>query len=345
MKSISEVAGVPGHEDRVRKLVLNEIKDLVDSVEVDNMGNLIALKKGKSSDKKVMSAAHMDEIGFLVTHVDDKGFIKFTTLGGFDPKTLTAQRVWVHGEKDLMGVMGGKPIHLMTAEEQKKVLKIEDYFVDVGLPGDEVKKLVKVGDTITRERNLVEIGNSICGKSLDNRVAVFILVETLRALKGKKIPYDFYAVFTTQEEVGCRGAQIASQAINPDYAICLDTTIAFDTPGAKPEEMCTRLGEGTAVKIMDGMTICDTRMVKYLNKCAVDNKIKHQTEVLVAGGTDTSMMQRAAHNGSIAGALSIPTRNIHQVIEKCAKEDVEATIELMVAGVSALDSYDWSFSS
>ena len=264
-------------------------------------------------------------------------------LGGFDPKTLTAQRVWVHGKKDLLGVLGAKPVHLMSAEEKKRPVKLEDFFVDVGLPGDEVKDLVKVGDTITRERELVEIGNTICGKSLDNRVAVFILIETLRSLQGKEIPYDFYAVFTTQEEVGCRGAQVASQMIDPDFALNLDLTVAFDTPGAKPEEMCTRLGEGTAIKIMDARVLCDSRMVKYLNQRADNHKIKHQSEILVAGGTDTMMMQRAAKSGSIAGALSIPARNVHQVIEMCDKEDIEATIDLMVVGVSELSNYDWSF--
>lgn len=339
---ICKTPGAPGFEQKVRALVLEELKGLTDDVQVDNMGNVYAIKKGKA-DKRVMIGAHMDEIGFMVTHIDDKGFIRFHTLGGFDPKTLTAQRVIIHGKEDVIGVMASKPIHVMTADERNKVAKLSDYFIDTGLTADEVKDLVKIGDSITREREFIEMGQCVNSKSLDNRLAVFILIEMFKNLKGKEVPYDIYGVFTVQEEVGIRGANVSALKINPDFGFGLDTTIAFDLPGAAAHEMITKLGEGTAIKIMDASTICDYRMVDYMKKTADKHNIKWQPEILTAGGTDTAGIQRMTQGGSIAGAVSIPTRHLHQVIEMANKEDIQGSIDLLTACVSDLDQYDWSF--
>ena len=342
LNKICTVPGAPGFEKEIRNLVLEEIKDLADEVEVDNMGNVYAIKRG-TGDKRIMVGAHMDEIGFIVTHIDDNGFIRFHTLGGFDPKTLTAQRVIVHGKKDVIGVMASKPIHVMTAEERTKVAKITDYFIDTGLSVKEVKKLVTIGDSVTREREFIEMGNCVNGKSLDNRLAVFILIETLKNLKGKEIPYDLYGVFTVQEEVGIRGANVSAMRVNPDFGFGLDTTIAFDLPGAAPHEVITKLGEGTAIKLMDSATICDYRMVKYMKQTAHKHKIKWQPEILTAGGTDTAGIQRMTEGGSIAGAVSIPTRHLHQVIEMAHKDDIKGSIDLLTACIEDITTFDWSF--
>ena len=339
LKQICDCPGAPGFEDRIRSLVLKEVKPLADEVTVDNIGNIIAVKKGKEN-KRVMSAAHMDEIGFIVTHIDDKGFVRFHTLGGFDPKTLTAQRVIIHGKEDLVGVMGCKPIHMMEAGEKEKAPKIKDFYIDLGMSSkEEVEKYVSVGDPVTRQRELIEMGDCVNCKSIDNRISVFVLIETLKLLKG--IPYDFYAVFSVQEEVGIRGASVAAHTINPNFGIALDTTIAFDTPDAKPEEAVTHLGKGTAIKIMDGSTICDTRMVDYLKQSADKAKIQWQPEVLPFGGTDTAGIQRMGKTGSIAGAISIPTRHLHQVIEMANKHDIEASIQLLKVAVEQIDSFNW----
>lgn len=340
LKKICEVAGAPGHEQRVRELVIKEVKPLADKVTVDNMGNVTAFKKGKK-DRKVMIAAHMDEISFIVTHVDDRGFLRFIPLGGFDPKTLTAQRVIVHGKKDLMGVMGTKPIHIMTPEERAKVVPLTDYFIDLGMPKKEVEKYVKVGDTVTRERGLIEMGSCVNCKSLDNRLSVFILIETLRELKHS--PYDIYGVFTVQEEVGIRGAHASTLQVQPDFSFGLDVTLAVDTPGTKDHEMITQLGHGTAIKIMDSSVICDYRMVNYMRQTAEKNRIKYQMEILPAGGTDTAGLQRNTPGGSISGCISIPTRHIHQVIEMADKNDIRASIDLLKKCLEGLDKYDWSF--
>lgn len=342
LNKICTTPGAPGFEQKVRELVINEVKDLVDEVEVDNMGNVYAIKRG-TGDKRVMIGAHMDEIGFIVTHIDDNGFIRFHTLGGFDPKTLTAQRVIIHGKEDVIGVMASKPIHVMTAEERNKVAKIKDYFIDTGLSVDEVKALVTIGDSITREREFIEMGNCVNGKSLDNRLAVFILIETLKGLKDKQVPYDIYGVFTVQEEVGIRGANVSAMRINPDFGFGLDTTIAFDLPGAAKHEMITELGAGTAIKIMDAATICDYRMVKFMKQTADKHNIKWQPEILTAGGTDTAGIQRMTEGGSIAGAVSIPTRHLHQVIEMAHKDDIQGSIDLLSACLMDIADYNWEY--
>lgn len=338
LAEICEVAGAPGYEKRIRDIVLREVTPLVDEVKIDNLGNVTAIKQGKEP-KKVMIGAHMDEISFIVTHIEDGGFLRFHTLGGFDPKTLTAQRVIVHGKKDLIGVMGSKPIHVMTAEERGKLPKTTDYFIDMGMSKEEVEKYVSVGDVITRERKLIEMGNCVNCKSIDNRVSVFILIEALRTLGD--VPYDVYGVFTVQEEIGIRGAQVSALQHQPDFGFGLDTTIAYDVPGAQAHEKITQLGKGTAIKIMDASTVCDYRMVEYMKKTADKHKIEWQPEVLTAGGTDTAAIQRYSAGGSISGAISIPTRHIHQVIEMADKGDIEKSILLLQRCLEELDTFDW----
>ncbi len=340
LKAICAEPGTSGFERRIRNLVVKQVKPYADSVEIDAMGNVIALKKGKTDDR-LMITAHMDEIGFIVTHIDDKGFIRIHTLGGFDPKTLTAQRVIVHGKKDVLGVMGCKPIHVMTAEERRKSLTIPDYFIDTGMTKKELSKYVSVGDSVTRVNDLVEMGDCLNSKSLDNRVSVYIAIEALKNLK-KKPPCDTYFTFTVQEEVGIRGAWVSGHRINPKFVINVDTTIAFDTPGSKAEEQITRLGQGTAIKIMDGRTLCDYRMIEYMKQTAKKARITWQPEILPKGGTDTSAVQLMGQDGVIAGALSIPTRNVHQSVEMVHKEDVQGTIDLLLELVRKMDKYDWA---
>jgi len=342
LKEVCRIPGAPGHEQRIRQFIIDTVSPFVDDVSTDALGNVIALKKG-ASDKKVMIAAHIDEISFIVTHIDDDGFVRFHTLGGFDPKTLTAQRVIIHGREDVMGVMGTKPIHVMTPEERSKAPKSVDFFIDTGMPTEQVKKLIKKGDTITRERELLELGDCVNSKSLDNRVSVYVLLQTMERLHKQEVPHDTYAVFTVQEEVGLRGATAAASGIDPDFGIALDVTLAYDLPGAASYEAVTKLGDGTAIKIMDGATICDYRMVNFMRATAEKHEIKHQMEILTAGGTDTAGIQRYAKGGSIAGAISIPTRYLHQVIEMAHKQDIALTIDLLEKCLLEIGDFDWSF--
>ena len=342
---ICEAPGAPGFEKKIRELVLTELAGLADEIRCDNMGNIIALKSGRSSAKKIMAAAHMDEIGFIVTHIDDQGFVRFNPVGGFDPKTLTSQRVIIHGREDVFGVLGSKPVHIMSAEEKAKVPQTKDYFIDAGMTKKQISKLVEVGDFVTRYSPLIVMGECVSVKSLDNRASVFVLIETLRLLKKSKTKpaYDFHAVFTVQEEVGLRGAQPSALQIQPDFSFGLDTTIAYDVPGSTPQERCTALGEGAAIKLMDSSVICDYRMVAYMKATAKKHKIKWQPEILSAGGTDTASLQRMVAGGSIAGAVSVPTRHIHQTIETCHQDDLAACIRLLAACVCELDQHEWKF--
>jgi endoglucanase len=336
LKLISETAGTSGFENRIREVIIKEITPNVDSITVDNMGNIVAFRKGREA-KKMMLAAHMDEIGFIVSHIDENGFIRFIPLGGFDPKTLTSQRVIVHGKKDIMGVMGSKPIHLMSEDERGKAMKITDYYIDLGMKKDEVLSIVSIGDPITRERELIEMGDCINGKSLDNRISVYVLIEALSRIKDKELPYDTYAVFTVQEEVGLRGAQVATLQIQPNVGLAIDTTIAFDVPGSQPHEQVSKLGGGAAIKIMDSSVIADPRMVAYLKRIADNAYITWQPELLPAGGTDTANLQKMVKGGAIAGAISIPTRHIHSVIEMVNKHDVSCAIGLLAEAILNID--------
>lgn len=342
LAEICKVPGAPGFEQPIREFVLEQVTPLVDEVSIDPMGNVIAVKKGKRA-KRAMIAAHMDEIGFIVTHIDEDGFLRFHTLGGFDPKTLTSQRVIVHGKKDLVGVMGSKPIHLMKPDERNKAPQISDFFIDLGMSKEEVVKYIEVGNSITRDRDLIEMGDCVNSKSIDNRVSVFILLETFRELKNVEVPYDVYGVFTVQEEIGLRGAIKAAHLIDPDFGFGLDTTIAFDVPGAQTHESVTTLGKGAGIKIMDGTSVCDYRMVQYMKETAAKHEVKHQMEILPAGGTDTAGIQRYGKSGSITGAISIPTRHIHQTIEMAHKADIRNCIDLLKCCLTDLDTYDWSF--
>jgi tetrahedral aminopeptidase len=327
LKELCEAPGAPGHEEAIREIVIRELEPLCDSIEVDALGNVIAVKKG-SQGGRFMTAGHMDEISFMVKHIDEKGFLTFIPLGGFDPKTLTAQRVIVHGREDLIGVMGSKPIHVMTDADRAKPPKLEDFFIDVGLPGDKVKELVRVGDVVTREREVIEMGDVYNGKSFDNRVGCFIMIEGLKAAKSNKM--DIYTVGTVQEEIGIRGANVAARNIDPDVGIALDVTLACDLPFTEAHQQISQMGDGAAIKAYDGSVVPNWKLVDFMRELCEARGIPWQMEVLPRGGTDTSAIQRAG-KGAAAGCISVPTRYVHSVIEMIHPHDLQASVDLMAA--------------
>lgn len=331
LQRLTSATGVSGREDDVRRLIIDEMKLLVDRITTDAMGNVIGFRKGKTP-RKLALAAHMDEIGFMVNFVDDKGFLRILPLGGFDPRTLMAQKVIVHGKKDLPGVFGSKPIHVLSEEEKKKVLKVEDYFVDLGLPVKEVKKWVSPGDPITWHRDFTEVGDCYASKAFDDRVGVFVMLEALRKVKGKPLPVDLYAVATVQEEVGVRGATTSALGLDPDIGIAVDITLANDVPGSAEHERVTTLGGGAAIKIMDSYSISNPKLVQHLKDIAARKKIKTQMEILPRGGTDAGAIQRSGKNVAVV-TISIPTRYAHSTVEMCHKKDVQACIDLLSAYV------------
>lgn len=329
LKKLTAATGIPGREEDVRSLIAKEMRPLVDNVSTDVMGNVIGHRKGKSATRLVL-AAHMDEIGFIVNHVDDKGFLRILPVGGFDPRTLMAQKVIVHGKKDLCGVIGSKPVHVLSEEEKKKSLKVTDYFVDLGLPADKVKKIVSVGDPVTWHRDYTELGDCFASKAFDDRVGVFVMLEALRRVKGKPLQVELYAVATVQEEVGVRGATTSAIGLDPDIGIALDITLANDVPGSADHEQVTKLGDGAAIKIMDGYSISNPKLVEHLKEIAKRKKIKFQIEILPRGGTDAGALQRAGSKAAVT-TISIPTRYAHSTVEMIHQKDVQACIDLLSA--------------
>lgn len=329
LKKLCETPGVSSREEPIRAVVVEALRGLTDTMTLDTMGNVIATKKG-TGGPKVMIAAHMDEIGFLVKHVDDKGFIRLQPVGGWDPRVMVAQRVYVHGfaGKTLLGALmpAAKPIHLLTAEEMNKPPKIEEMYVDLGLPGEDVKARVEVGDPVTMARTAERVGNTVVSKTLDNRVSVFVMIEALRAVGAHAC--DILAVATTQEEVGLRGATTAAYSLKPDIGIAVDITLANDFPGPADHEQVTRLGNGAAIKVMDSSLLCHPKLVRHFRDVAEKHKIPYQLEILSRGGTDAGGIQRS-QGGIPSFTLSIPTRYVHTVNEMAAVSDINACIDLL----------------
>jgi len=328
LKALVESHAVSGREEGIRALIRKELVAVGCKVSADAMGNLIGVRKGKNK-AKVMLAGHMDEIGFIVSHVDKEGFLRFQPCGGFDPRTLMSQRVYVHtAKKRLLGVMGAKPIHVLSEEEMKKPLKVTDYFVDLGLPGKDVQKLVDVGDPITMAREMEELGNCATSKAMDNRIGVWLMIEALRKVKRHNV--DIYAVATTQEEVGIRGAMAAARDVHPDVGLALDVTIACDTPGAEAKDHITKLGAGTAIKIMDGASISNPKLVRELRSLAKKRRIKFQMEILPRGGTDAGAIRQVTGQCAV-GTISVPLRYVHSTVETVHKDDLSASVNLLAA--------------
>jgi endoglucanase len=332
LKRLCETPGIPGREAALSAVVHDELSGLVDSVTTDRMGNVVGVRGGQGGPR-VMFAAHMDEIGFIVKHIDDNGFMRIHPVGGFDARVLPAQRVIVHGfggEQLLGGIaLESKPIHLLAGEEVKPP-KVEQLFVDVGLSGERVKELVEVGDMVTLLGSVERVGDNVMGKSFDDRICIFLMLEALRALGDERTNAEIVAVATTQEEVGLRGARTSAFHIEPDVGVALDITLAMDIPGAAPQDAVTRLGEGVAIKIMDSSHISDHRLVRHFRELARQYDIRHQLEILPRGGTDAGAMQ-LSRSGVIAITISLPTRYVHTVNESAAVADIKAAIALLAA--------------
>jgi endoglucanase len=343
LKRIAEAPGVPSREEKIRQLVIDEMKPLVDEIHVDVMGNVIGHKKGKGGPK-VMLAAHLDEIGFIVRHIDDKGFLRIQPLGGFDPRVLIAQRVYVHGfsGERFLGALqpAAKPIHLLTEEERKKAVQIEDLFIDLGMSAEQVKEKVEIGDPVTLARTAEIIGGNVMSKTLDDRVCVYAMLETLRTVGSHDC--EILAVATVQEEVGLRGATPAAYHLQPDIGIALDVTLAGDFPGNPESEQVTRLGNGPAIKIMDSSLICHPQIVKHFRQVAEKHRIPYQLEILPRGGTDAGGIQRS-RGGVPSFTLSIPCRYVHTVNETASISDIDNTVALLARYLEEAHTRNYTF--
>ncbi|MBA2668408.1 MAG: M42 family metallopeptidase [Trueperaceae bacterium] len=339
LQRLSQASGVPGREDLVRDLIGRELGALSERARVDVMGNLIVDVGGPDGAPVVMVSAHMDEIGFLVRHIDDKGFLRLQNLGGFDTRNLFARLVTVfprYGEPRV-GVLnpGVKPVHISTAEERKKVPDLEEFVVDLGLGADVVKTEVRIGDMVTLHGPFVDLGEVVSGKALDDRTGCWVLLETLRRVTSPAV--RLVAVFSVQEEVGLRGAATSAFAVEPDVGIALDTTLAVDTPGTPDHLAVTRLGSGVGIKVSDSSALSNGWLVDAMADLADRHEIPHQFEVLPKGGTDAGAIQRS-RSGVASITLSTPSRYVHTVTEMVAKRDLEGAVALLSAFLSSPDA-------
>ncbi len=332
---LTEACAVSGDEGEVRQIVLEQIEDHADDVHTDALGNLLVTKTGSGKDRlRVMIAAHMDEVGFMLTYDDDKGLFRFDKVGGLDTRQLAGKPVWV-GEKHIPGVIGAKPIHLTKAAERKKTISLDSLRVDVG---PENKSRVSVGDRAAFATNFTRIGESIRAKAIDDRIGVATLIELV---KNAPPNIDLLAAFTVQEEVGLRGAYVAAYALDPDLAFVLDSTPAYDLPTWDEEENTrynTKLGEGPAIYVADRATLSDPRLIRHLKETAKREGIPYQVRQPGGGGTDAGAIHRQ-RAGVPSVSVSVPGRYLHTAASIARIDDWRNTLALVHAALARLDEH------
>ena len=322
LKKLCAICGPSGHEEAVREAILAEIDGYIDDHSIDTLGNLIAHKKGPG--KKMMLAGHMDQIGLMVTYISEEGFLYFSRIGGKSPAYCLGQRfVFPNGT---VGTVACERL------DDMKDLAFDKMYVDIGARNEEdAKQQVKIGDVcvFSNEMALSGTGSSsggvIISPALDDRIGCFIMIEALKKIKNPA--YDLYFVFTTQEEIGCRGSKTAAYAIDPDYGLSFDVTISADTPKAR--KFPSKMYDGAAIKIKDASLLCHPIIINHLENCAKDANIKYQFEILEAGGTDSGSIH-VTRGGVPSGVISVATRYVHSGNEMCSLSDVDDCIKLTV---------------
>ncbi|WP_439156288.1 M42 family metallopeptidase [Yoonia sp.] len=336
LRRLCETPGVPGHEHRVRDLITAETKGLFDEITTDPMGSMLCRRNASEKDApRIMLLCHMDEIGFLVSHISKEGFIYVQPVGGFDPRNLFSRRVLVCTDQgDFKGVMnpGGKPVHISSPEDRKKVPEVSEFFVDLGM-GEKAHDVVQVGDFVVMDEPFLEMGDKVVSKALDNRIACWLGIEAIRKLGKKGRGAEIHVAFTCQEEVGLRGARTAAYAIKPDIGLGIDVTLACDTPGVPEKDKTTEQGKGFGLHVRDSSFIADKALVAEIEALAKKKKIPFQRTMLAAGGQDGAAAQQAAA-GARAVGIVVGTRYIHTVTEMAEKGDLQAALDILVAYLS-----------
>jgi putative aminopeptidase FrvX len=319
IKKLTEAYGPSGYEHQMRQIIREEIRGYADEIKTNALGSLIALKRGSGKGKKVMLAAHMDEIGVMVTHVDEKGFCRFAPIGGVFPLTLLGGRV-VFGD-GTVGVIGMEEKHF----ERGKTPPLDQFFIDVGAK-DKASCPVKVGDAAGFLRPFEDLGDQLVAKTMDDRIGCAILIETLRKLR--RCAHNVYFVFTVQEEMTLAGAGTSAYGLNPDVALAVDVTLTGDTPEAR--HMAVSLGQGPAVKVLDSGMVAHAGVKELMVRRAEQAKIPYQLEVLTGGTTDAMAIQ-IVREGVPAGCLSVPCRYVHSPSEMVDYGDVQNSVKLLLA--------------
>jgi len=337
LERLSNAQGVTGYEDEVRDIMLKELGRVCDEASVDKFGNVVGVKG--SGVPSIMLAAHMDEVGLLVKHIDENGFIRFIKMGGIDDRVLPSKQVKVLSEKkQIPGMIGMKPPHLLKDEEEKKKIKSDDMFIDTGLSKETVLDAVEVGDPVVFDAGFTDLGDGrFMGKAFDNRVGCLVLVEAMRQLES--FQGTVYAVATTQEEIGLKGARTAAYKLNPDYALSLDVTIGGDTPDIAKNESTIELGKGPCITVVEssgrGM-VPSPRVKKHLINVAKESEIPYQLDAWKSGMTDAAIIYMT-REGISSGGICVPARYIHSPRGIVFGKDIDDSVKLTVEAVKRLD--------
>jgi putative aminopeptidase FrvX len=336
LETLSNAAGVSGAEGPVRDIVLEAIRGEVDEIRADALGNLIALKRAadaRSSAPRVMVAAHMDEVGVMIVHVETSGFLRFRPVGGIDPRVLLSKQVLI-GEKAVPGVIGQKAVHLLKPSDRGHVVPVEQMFVDIGAKDRaEAESLVKLGDCGIFATRFASLGGTAKGKALDDRAGCAILAELLA---DEPYSCEIVGVFTVQEEVGLRGAQVAAYAVEPDFALVLEGTVCDDSPKKSDLSPTTRLGAGPAISIADRSAIADRRLVDLVVDTAKANGVPYQFKQPLVGGTDAGRIH-LSRGGVPTVVLAVPCRYLHSPVSLLSMSDYENTLKLARATLARID--------
>jgi len=333
LKQLSEAVGVSGDEGAVRVIIKDAIADHVDEMWVDNLGNLLAIKRGTGAvELRVLLDAHMDEVGMMITGIESDGTLRFKPVGGLDNRVMLGKTVVV-GPKQLPGVIGGKPIHLLERGKNDSVVRVKEMRIDIGAAKkDAAVGKVKIGDRATFATEFVDLGPTMMGKAFDDRVGCAVIIDLLQ---GDPFPFDLLVAFTVQEEVGLRGARVAAYRLEPDIAFALEGTLCDDLPKEYDVSPATELGKGPALSVMDRRTIADPRLVSFLASTAEKHDIPFQFRQVTGGGTDAGAIH-LSRSGVPSAGISLPCRYIHAPAAICSKVDFENTIRLMRAALNDL---------
>ncbi|QLC49624.1 M42 family metallopeptidase [Methanolobus zinderi] len=340
---LSNAHGISGSEENIQAILEEELKPYADEIRTDKMGNLIVVKKGDGPS--IMLAAHMDEIGLMVKYIDDDGFLRFVTIGGWFDQTLHSQRVIVHTKNGpIPGVIGSKPPHVMKDEDRKKPIKSDDMFIDVGANDkeDAEKMGIEVGTPVSMDMEVKKLANGkITGKAFDNRAGCAIVIETMKQLAEQDIKATLYVVGTVQEEVGLKGARTSAYGLNPDVAIAIDTTIPGDHPGIDKKDSVLETGKGGVITVVDASgrgLIANPQVLKWLRETADRNDIPYQMDVGDGGTTDATAIH-LTRDGIPTGVLSVATRYIHSPVEVLDVADLKYCADLLTKAIQNVNDY------
>jgi endoglucanase len=335
LKQLCETPGLPGAEEPVKEIIISNLKEFTDEIIKDPLGNVIAHIPGDGP--RLVLDAHMDEVGFMVNHIDQRGFIRVIPLGGIDPRVFYGQRVVVWGKKPLVGMVAALPPHIAKKENGNEAPDVEDCIIDLGLSPERVSSVVKIGDVVSYFSPFIETEDAVISKAIDDRVGLFIILEALK--RKPKLNCDLYVSATVQEEVGLRGANVIVPVYEPDFVIALEGTVSNDLPGVPEHKTLAKIGKGPEIRLSDKYLVAHRALSFFITELADKLDIPHQITVKKAGSTNATAMQ-VTGKGSRVTAVSVPVRYLHSPGCLAYKNDIDATIKLTVAILEEIHNFD-----